>query len=173
MALKINDIPPEGLTIELRESIDLFDQGSAATNFTASLTIIPVEGGTLRVSGTVQAEPAVECGRCLKLFSHRIESAVNIDLAPDEPLAAETEHELVRAEMNTEFYHGDEIEPRDLIKEQLLLALPAVPVHSPDCKGLCPLCGTDLNAADCGCQRDIKTDVSAFAALKDFFKKNS
>ena len=36
MAIKINDIPPDGLTLELAEKLDLFDQGAALTPFQGS-----------------------------------------------------------------------------------------------------------------------------------------
>jgi uncharacterized protein len=41
-----------------------------------------------------------------------------------------------------------------------------VPVHNPECKGLCPVCGTDLNVADCGCKNDLAQALSPFAELK-------
>ncbi len=37
--------------------------------------------------------------------------------------------------------------------DDLLLEVPQVLLCKPDCKGLCPVCGQDLNRADCGCSR--------------------
>lgn len=36
-----------------------------------------------------------------------------------------------------------------LVREYLLLEVPIAPVCKPDCKGLCPVCGEDLNAGLC------------------------
>ncbi len=171
MAIKINDIPPEGLTLELGQQLDLFDTGIKSTAFTAVLSIKPIEGGVLHISGRVKSDPLLECSRCLEHFNFGIDTELSIDLAPMNSLGADGEHELVGSELDIEFYEGDEIEPRDVIKEQLLISIPMVPLHSPDCKGLCSVCGVDLNKAECGHQRNAPGDFGAFSALKDLLKK--
>jgi uncharacterized protein len=171
MAIKINDIPPEGLTLELARKLDLFDTGEASTGFTAVLSIRPTGGGNLQISGQVQAGPELECSRCLKSFAYSIDTALNIDLAPVNAMGTAPDHELAGNELDMEFYQGEEIEPLDYVKEQLLISIPMVPLHSPDCKGLCPVCGTDLNSADCGCRKENQDEFGAFSVLKDLFKK--
>lgn len=171
MALKINDIPPEGLTLELDQKLDLFDQGSASTAFRAVLNIKPTGGGSIHMAGRVKAEPLLECSRCLKSFAYKIDSELSIDLTPISAMDKSPEHELIGGELETDFYQGDEIEPLEFVKEQLLISIPMVPVHSPDCKGLCPVCGTDFNEADCGCRRNGQEGFGPFARLKDLFKK--
>jgi uncharacterized protein len=171
MAMKINDIPPEGLTLELDQKLDLFDTGAASTAFTSILTIRPTGAGAFHIKGRVQADPELECSRCLKVFSYHIDTELDITLAPEKALGTGPEHELDRSELDMEFYQGEEIEPLDLVKEQLLITVPMVPLHRPDCKGLCPVCGTDLNEADCGCKKDVPGEFGAFSALKDLLKK--
>jgi uncharacterized protein len=171
MAIKINDIPPEGLTLELAQKLDLFDTGTASTAFTAVLSIKPTGGGNLHISGRVQSEPQLECSRCLKSFTYGIDTALSINLAPVSAMETAPEHELVKGELDMEFYQDDEIEPADFVKEQLLISIPMVPLHSPDCKGLCSVCGTDLNVAHCGCRNDKQGEFGAFSVLKDLFKK--
>lgn len=46
---------------------------------------------------------------------------------------------------------GDFIDMEPLVREALLLDLPLAPVCSPECRGLCPSCGADLNLGPCGC----------------------
>ncbi len=172
MAIKINDIPPEGLTLELSRKIDLFDEGAASADFTAMLTIKPAGGGVFRLTGTVRGGTSLECSRCLKRFPFRIDaSELNVDLMPGNSPGEGAEHELDRSELDVEFYQGDAIEPLDLVKEQLLLSVPMVPVHSPDCKGLCSVCGADLNTKECGCPRDLKGETGPFSKLKDILDK--
>ncbi len=171
MAIKINDIPLEGLTLELGLTLDLFDKGTASTAFTASLSIKPTGAGTLNVRGRIQSDPVLECSRCLKKFPYKIDTELNIDLVPVGSLGTSPEHELERSELDTEFYPGDEIDPVSIVKEQLLISIPMVPLHSPDCKGLCPVCGMDLNESACGCQRNGGGEFGAFSVLKDLLKK--
>jgi len=173
MGIKITDIPPEGLSLEIAESIDLFDEGAASTACTAALSITHGGGELFHITGRIKAAPLLQCSRCLKEFSFPIDAEVDFDFAPVSALEADRdhEHELAPSELEMEFYDGDEIEPADIIKEHLLLALPMVPLHSEKCKGLCTVCGTDLNRADCGCERDSKGETSAFSVLKNMFKK--
>lgn len=171
MPIKVNDIPPEGLTLELDQKLVLYDKGSAATAFTAVLNIKPTGSGNVHISGRIQSEPVLECSRCLKNFSYRIDSELSIEVAPISAMDTSPEHELSGGELDMEFYQGDEIEPLDFIKEQLLISIPMVPVHSPDCKGLCPVCGTDLNVTDCGCRNEGSEGFGPFSGLKDLFKK--
>lgn len=172
MAIKINDIPPEGLTIELSDKLDLFDEGSADSPFTAAVTIRAEGAGVFHVNGTVEATASLECSRCLKRFPFRIkETAMDFALVPEGSQRLSAEHELGRSELDIEFYRGGEIEPREFIREQLLLAVPMVPIHSPECKGLCPACGGDRNERDCGCPMEIMEGAAhPFEALKQIIK---
>ena len=171
MAIKINDIPPEGLTLELGQKLELFDRGTASTAFKAVLAIKPMKGGILHISGRVQSDPLLECSRCLESFIFNIDSEINFDLAPISSLGPEGEHELIGGELDIEFYQSDEIEPLDIIKEQLLISIPMVPLHDSGCKGLCSVCGADLNKVECGHQRNAPGDFGAFSTLKDLLKK--
>ncbi len=171
MVIKINDIPPEGLTLELAQRLDLFDEGKDTTAFTAVFSLKPAGGARIRVTGRVKAEPALDCSRCLKSFAFTIDTEVNFDFAPLSSLGANPEHELDRGELDTEFYEGDEIDMVSVAKEHLLLAIPMVSLHSPDCKGLCPVCGTNLNDAECTCRKDARDEFNKFSKLKDLFKK--
>lgn len=44
-----------------------------------------------------------------------------------------------------------ELDLRPVVREQWLLAAPGFLECRPDCKGLCPRCGADLNAGPCEC----------------------
>jgi uncharacterized protein len=171
MAIKINDIPPEGLTLEIENKLDLFSEGTASTAFTATLSIKPTGARIFNITGSVKAETVLECSRCLINFPYKIDTGLDIELAPVSSLGTSPEHELERSELDVEFYQGDQIDPVELVKEQLLISIPMVPLHAPDCKGLCPVCGTNLNEADCGCRKDGSGEFGAFSVLKDLFKK--
>jgi uncharacterized protein len=54
-----------------------------------------------------------------------------------------------------ETYTGKVIDLDPIVREQLLLALPSYPVCSEGCKGLCPVCGGNLNERECGCDRHV------------------
>ncbi|MGH9617972.1 MAG: DUF177 domain-containing protein, partial [Acidobacteriaceae bacterium] len=49
------------------------------------------------------------------------------------------------------YYEGDGLLLEDVLREQILLALPAKSLCREDCKGLCPECGRNRNTAPCDC----------------------
>ncbi len=46
---------------------------------------------------------------------------------------------------------GDQIDLARMIRENILLDAPIAPLCRPDCAGLCPTCGIDLNTGACDC----------------------
>jgi uncharacterized protein len=87
-------------------------------------------------------------------------------------MAAGNDHELSSDEMDVGYYSDDEIDIKDIVREQMLLVVPIKQLCSSDCKGLCPDCGKDLNTGSCGC-RDVKVDprFSKLSELKERLKK--
>jgi uncharacterized protein len=52
-------------------------------------------------------------------------------------------------------YAGKDIDLDPIFREQILLALPSYPVCREECRGLCTVCGTNLNEKECGCVRHV------------------
>ena len=48
----------------------------------------------------------------------------------------------------------ESLDLEQLLTEDILLDVPSKFLCSPDCKGLCPVCGKNLNQGDCGCKQD-------------------
>jgi uncharacterized protein len=98
-----------------------------------------VEG--LLVSGVVSATAVVSCVRCLRQLDQEVEVEVRelFALAPGDD---QDEGYAVLAD--------DRLPLDTLARDALVLAFPAFPLHSPDCAGLCPVCGADRNTTDCG-----------------------
>jgi uncharacterized protein len=53
--------------------------------------------------------------------------------------------------------HG-QLDLTPMVREEILLAIPDAPLCRPDCAGLCPSCGADLNAGPCGCDREVRDE---------------
>jgi uncharacterized protein len=54
-----------------------------------------------------------------------------------------------------EVYRGKEIDLDPILREQIVLAVPGYPVCKESCKGLCTVCGANLNERECGCERRV------------------
>ena len=55
-------------------------------------------------------------------------------------------------DLNVAVFDGEGIELDEVIREEILLALPAAVLCRESCKGLCPICGVDRNLNDCQCE---------------------
>ena len=87
------------------------------------------------------------CRRCLKPVRVAIEDHVELLF---ESLTEEEEADLA-GEVYPFPARGDELDLTMAIREQVLLRAPDYVVCSEDCQGLCPRCGADRNARECGC----------------------
>jgi uncharacterized protein len=97
-----------------------------------------------------------DCAACLNPFELEVPVAFSLTLKP-RPRADDAppdELELSKEDLEECYYEGDEIDLEEILREQIILALPMYPRCSPDCKGLCPVCGVDLNQETCDCRRD-------------------
>jgi len=121
-------------------------------------------GDEMVFQGKVSTLIEAECARCLELFEKRISSKVQfvvqfMDVGGPEDTG---DDDFVVLPKTTEDY-----DISDRVRETIILELPYKPLCKVDCRGLCPMCGADLNETDCGCTQD-KTD-ERWDALRELF----
>ena len=117
-----------------------------------------------RLVGGVQTTLELPCSRCLESFTLPVEQTFDLRYQPHARNTGEGEREIEEDDLTTAFYEDDEIDLGQLMREQFYLALPMKPLCADDCKGLCPLCGTNLNGGACRCKREW--DDPRMAALR-------
>ena len=103
-----------------------------------------------RLAGTARTELELDCSRCLEPFRERFEATFDQRYVPAESGLAE-ERAVAEEDLDTSVYRDDGIDLDEMLREQFYLALPMKPLCREDCAGLCPQCGTNLNAGTCGC----------------------
>ncbi len=133
---------------ELSEVVDI-SNGSNLVEGEIELT--RTDRGIL-ARGTLDTEVELTCGRCLRLFNVNLTFGIEeeyfptIDIVTGAPLASPDEPDsFIIDEHNI-------LDLTEAISQYALLAIPMKPLCHPDCAGLCPLCGANLNQAACGCQ---------------------
>ena len=113
-------------------------------------------GAEIRLNGTLNTAFEMMCSRCLE--PARIAVSKPFDLffrERDEAMFDEDEEvELDEKDTRTGFFTGTKLAIGDILREQVLLALPMKALCTVDCKGLCPTCGTNLNSSSCGCPKE-------------------
>jgi uncharacterized protein len=106
------------------------------------LSFIRVANGIL-VEGELEASVETECTRCLETFFKSI--VIELEDIINLPGAELTQENPVRVADN------GWVDLSPLIREYAWIDLPINPVCSPDCQGLCPVCGGNLNDGECTC----------------------
>ena len=129
---------------------------------------VRLSGNEVFVNGHVETRAQVECDRCLK----PVELPVNVDFTleyiSDSDYESIETAELTEAEMSVSVFDGAAIDVDEIVKEQILLAVPTRMLCREDCKGICPECGTYRNTGECTC---VTNDIDPrWAALKNLTK---
>lgn len=136
-------------------------------------------GDAFLVTGTVEGDAKTACARCMgdadvPLFG---EIEGYFVTSPTEPAEYEEDEDsdasagMDEAEFDI-LPDDNKIDLEPLILSALLLDVPLVPLCDDDCKGLCPVCGANLNDEACGCSQAAEDEAAPnpdnpFAALKD------
>ncbi len=123
----------------------------------------------IRLKGKLDTSLEVPCARCLEPVVQEV--ARDFDLLY-RPLGTDAGHEelsVTDAEAEIGYYQGEGLMLEDVLREQVLLALPLKTVCREECKGLCPHCGKNLNEGQCECAEQVEDP--RWAALKEIRKQ--
>jgi DUF177 domain-containing protein len=142
---------------KLRQATPLRAVGSAE--------LLPNTDGEIRVRGQVTVCMEADCDRCLEPASFPIDLAFDLFYAPAASAPPKEEVAVGPGESEVGFYEGDGLELEDVLREQVLLALPMQWICRAECKGICLLCGQNRNLAGCDCQ--LKPVDDRWAALRE------
>lgn len=177
MRIHIEQITEQGLILEFAEKAEVFPVLANMVKSGECAFLAPIKtnlrairiGDMVEVEGHLASVVRLTCGRCLNEFSAPLESNFALTytrLVPginDDAVQAEVQ--LNAEDMGLIWFQGEEINLHNGIQEQVVLAFPLKAVCKENCKGLCSICGTNLNDGNCVCVRD--SSDSKFAVLKN------
>ncbi|MCS7252735.1 MAG: DUF177 domain-containing protein [Armatimonadota bacterium] len=110
------------------------------------------DGRMIIVHGTVSGTVVLRCSRCLKPTECLVETEFEAECEVRNFFAmAEGNYEGLDEEV-TSIFDESTVDVTELTRQALILALPLQPLCSADCKGICPVCGADLNEGQCSCE---------------------
>jgi DUF177 domain-containing protein len=151
------------LGLELRQKSDLHAGGRAQ--------LIEEHHGKhriikdIRIKGEIVAELELACARCLEPVPHSLDHKFELLYRPLGADAGKEELSVTAAEAEVGYYQGEGLLLEDVVREQVLLAVPLKAICREDCKGLCPHCGKNLNTESCSCAEPVEDP--RWAALKE------
>jgi uncharacterized protein len=168
------DLPPQGVDFAIEDAA-LWD--SLMEEFRldcrlpqcpkAELRVLPVEGGFL-VRGRITGVFVLPCSRCAEDASVPFEEGFEhfVALPPESQGEAEERDDEGEAHLRILAGGVPELDLAGLCGEEFVLALPVKALCAPDCKGLCPACGTNRNEVSCACAAEADPRLAALGALK-------
>ena len=123
-----------------------------------SAELLAHSDGEIRIQGKYRVEMTAECDRCLATARFPLDTRFDLFYRPMSDIAREEEIEIDEGEAEIGFYEGGGMELEEILREQVLLALPMQRVCSEVCKGICPVCGKNRNETACDCKVQAPDD---------------
>ena len=158
LLIEIPRVPPEGL--DLDEALDpaaVYLEGEdelALESGRLRCHVEIVDGATVHVNGQLMGRVSVDCGRCLERYPVVVDQKLDLFYLPrltNRPEEEEEEVELSDHEVVVGYYEDERLDLGEVVREQILLALPLKRLCRADCKGICPTCGRNRNLESCAC----------------------
>lgn len=169
MMLRIDEIPEGGVSLDYTTAQQGWLRGLLqsvlAEHFLpdddAHLQLLATRYGTqVNLVGGIFVRMHATCDRCLREYLQSQQIPIHVLMVPahgtdqsdDRALPDTDDAGGGDGECHFSPYEGDQIDLDHLIGEQVVLAQPMQSLCVPDCRGLCPRCGQDLNEGPCACQ---------------------
>ncbi|MBI2634223.1 DUF177 domain-containing protein [Candidatus Peregrinibacteria bacterium] len=146
-----------------------FDGIEGASSIQGKVQIMRLDDGVNVHTSAVTISVVFQCQRCLKDFKRKVQvknaERQFLIKAPRQP---EDINDLYLIDMKKH-----RIDLTEMLRQEIILHFPLIPVCSNHCQGICPHCGQNLNEATCQCADEIlkiQKDNKPLAALKKLIK---
>lgn len=150
-------------------SLDLtYEEAKFIDPLSCIVTLFRQEDDNIYVTADITTTLSVECRRCINPLEMDITATLDL-------LFSIGNESLEQEEDGERYYDGETLNISEDVRQALVLEIPAWPLCSETCKGLCPECGTELNTAECSCEITNETPVSAsnpFSVLSKMLDNN-
>lgn len=152
MRIYFEKIPEEGLEINFSDNFETNESLFNINSFKG--TIYPVNENFI-LTGNLNITIKDICDRCLKDFKENIEEKILIEIVKENTTDTEAEEiELKDEDMGLYFVNEEFIDMEEIISQEAVLLRPIKRLCSQECKGLCPICGINLNHDTCSCKQE-------------------
>ncbi len=131
--------------------VDVDENNPGMTHLVGQVRFVRTAKGVL-ARGEMHLVLTRTCSRCLEPFEDRIDFTFKEEFVPSTDV--ETGASLpVEEEQDADLVIGPEgaLDLREVLRQYTVIASSPPVVGDPDCKGLCPICGVNLNEESCDC----------------------
>lgn len=138
MKVNVKRIPVDGEQLQGDEPASIMELDESDVRFEGVIKYdlhAQIQGNALLVTGKLSTPATLRCSRCLKEFRQGVKVAQFV--------------------FHQELQGEDFVDLTENIREDIILELPQRALCQESCKGLCPVCGKDLNEGVCRCKRSV------------------
>lgn len=134
MKVEVNKIPENGLILEETldaQGLDIQIEGAKFIQPIRVRAQVSKVNKTVLVDLNLDTVAQADCSRCLSTTKQSLNKNIFLNYSFDKP--------------------NWQIDLSPEIREEIIIDFPLKPLCRPDCKGLCPKCGKNLNEDECNC----------------------
>ena len=157
MILKVSDIPDSGFHFDIRDDRKAIAYGKfnipLSKLYSGFMDITKTDDGRVIVEGSFSVTLRLTCSRCLEDFDYVVVESFRDTYFPKSFCTGHGVHELSKDDLDVLYYADGELDLSLIYLEKTYLAIPMKPLCSDGCKGICPVCGKNLNYGECECNR--------------------
>ena len=177
MLVNLSDVfSSEGMTASLTVELEMTSFSSRIGEFLitkktpVTLTLTNIGVGKARVEGNVELAFDTACDRCLTEVPTILNLEFEREVASPDTAADSSEDVGDREDDELDFMEGYQLNVETFVYNEILLNWPMKILCKETCKGICKVCGQNLNVKECGC--DTFVPDPRFAAIQDIFNAN-
>ena len=138
---------------------------NAVSNLTGELMLIKLKEEISAIISGAEIKVGFICNRCLKEFIATVKiPGAEREFLPRKPSVMDDLNDVYLIDMK-----DLTIDLNEMVRQEIILHFPQVPVCLKSCKGLCSVCGKNLNKEKCRCKK-TEEEIKPLAALKKLSK---
>lgn len=171
MKILFNEIPEAGLELDVHDSSWFPEDDCICKGQPTVKIFLAKKNNRVLLQGFLDAKCQVDCDRCLEPFELPLKIDFNVYLEclkDDDPYWQQDDHVCAESEMDVIYLREPVIDLFSILRQQVILTIPAKKLCKTQCLGLCPECGNDLNKGPCPCSgHDKSSPFQVLGKLKN------
>lgn len=151
--------------IEMEKFLYMGDEYDIIRKEPVQFSLLSVTAKTLQMKAHIVLDIEAPCSRCLEpvKIPFDIETDYRFVWEDDGSVHIEEDNEPI------EFIDGYELDVDRFVSEEVMIGFPMKVLCSEDCKGICSICGANLNRGECGCDRTVLDP--RMSIIRDLFRQ--
>lgn len=163
---------PEGTNQKFHLEVEpqyLPEEINAVSGFTGELMLIKLKDEISAIISDAEIEIGFKCNRCLKEFTAVVQiPGAEREFLSRKPSIIDDLSDVFLIDMKDLV-----VDLNEMVRQEIILHFPFIPVCSNSCKGLCPVCGKNRNRTPCECKTEDTGTYKPFRDLKKMMREDT